>query len=134
MRSPSYRKPADIRDPSPRRTGYSMTPEAVRARTKRLLDDGWSDEIDRRTKLYRGRITARRLRDKAHLKAHRTNSMPWEPSPKLQARIRHHLARGRDVGDIAVREGIMVSLVAQALAQMGGCNVSGPAHSQAATR
>ena len=90
---------------------YSTNQKAIRARIKRLTDDAWADKVNAlRIRQHR----AKRARDLTA--AAKRRATPWptrrpEPNGALVARVKHHLAKGRDVGDIAIRELVMVSVV-----------------------
>lgn len=102
--------PENYTDPLLREIDYSTHPAAVAMRKRRAEDPALQQEDNaKRTKLYRaGRV--QKLRTDAWRRLHQ--------SPVKLERIKHHLSRGRDAGDIAVREGWLVSDVEKLIAQV----------------
>lgn len=88
----------------------SQTPAAIKARLRRLHDPEWAEREDKRHLRAANARKAQRMAKVAASNACLHPSRPWTPSKAMQARVRNHLAKGRDVGDIAVREGIMLSV------------------------
>lgn len=87
----------------------STSPKAIAARARRLLDPAWAEHVNAQRMRYHRAKRARQLAKAAFSRAiPRPSSMG--PSRALVARVEHHLARGRDLGDIAVRERIPLSV------------------------
>ena len=82
----------------------------MRARTKRLLDDALADAENARRRRYHNAKVQERLARLASANASLRPSRPFAPTKAMQQRVLHHLAKGRDVGDIAVRERIKVTV------------------------
>lgn len=82
----------------------------MKARTKRLLDDAIAAAENARRRRYYGAKVQERLARLASANASLRPSRPFAPTKAMQQRVLHHLARGRDVGDIAVRERIKVTV------------------------
>lgn len=80
------------------------------ARTKRLLDDALAAAENARRRRYYGAKVQERLARLASANASLRLSRPFAPTEAMQQRVLHHIAKGRDVADIAVREGIMLSV------------------------
>lgn len=92
---------------------YSQSPQARYIRNRRLVDDEFDQRcLDENLKSYRRRQLKK-------LVTNNTMHATWI-SKTLLDRVKHHLARGRDAGDIAVRERVPVSKVVQAIEQIGG--------------
>lgn len=92
---------------------YSQSPQARYLRQRRLVDDEFDQRcLEENLKSYR----RRRLKE---LATNNTMRATWMRNGFVD-RVRHHLSNGRDVGDIAVREGVPVSRVAAAVEQIGG--------------
>ena len=89
------------------RREYSTKPAAIKARSRYLNDDSYAEaEIARK----RRNDAAKKVRV---LSATRINRISLD-------RLRFHLSKGRDVGDIAIRENVTVSAVQQAIAEIKG--------------
>lgn len=99
---------------------YSTNPKAIAARARRLLDPAWAEHVNAQRTRYHRAKRARQLAQAAISRAvPRPSSMG--PPKALVARVAHHLARGRDVGDIAVRERIMASVAKNIVDQILAC-------------
>lgn len=108
-RIPSPRPPEMDRPPTSPRT-YSTRPKSIRARIKRLLDDAAADAENARRRRHYAAKVQERLARLASANASLRPSRPFVPTKAMQARVLHHLAKGRDVADIAVRERIKVTV------------------------
>lgn len=93
--------------------GFSQTPNAIRLRLKREVDDEFASKMDASNKRCKNRKKARKVasNSKWMVNSHRMETQI--------ARIRHHLSKGRDAADIAVREGWMVSDVVKLIELAG---------------
>ena len=107
--NPSPRPPEMDRPPT-RPRAYSTRPKSIRARIKRLLDDAAADAENARRRRHYAAKVQERLARLASANASLRPSRPFVPAKAMQDRVRRHLARGRDAGDIAIREGIMLSV------------------------
>jgi hypothetical protein len=83
--------------------GFSQTPNAIRIRQKREVDDEFADKMNESKKRFVKKAKTKKVKAKA---AAMLGSIK---APHRISRIKHHLSKGRDVADIAVREGWMVS-------------------------
>jgi hypothetical protein len=94
----------------------SANPDAVRMRLRRLHDDAWRDRTNEqaaaRYRAKRQRALLAAASDRADMTRLR---IAQEPSKALLRRVEHHLSRGRDAGDIAVRERVPLRLVLRAI-------------------
>ena len=88
----------------------SNTPKAIAARLRRLHDPEWAEAQNAARRRYHALKRVRGINDMANRNAGFTPSRLWQPSRLMQDRVRMHLARGRDASDIAMREGIRVSM------------------------
>lgn len=88
----------------------STTPKAIAARLRRLHDPEWAERTNAARRRYYAMARIKDVSDMATRNASLHPSQRWEPTRLMQDRVRNHLARGRDVGDIAIREGIKVSV------------------------
>jgi len=95
------------------RDGFSDKKPAVYSRTKRLLDDGYADRTKASKKKSDNRKRSRKARIEQDTKAKILNLRG-----SLLTRIRFHLGRGRDAGDIAIRENLRTSVVRSAIDQI----------------
>ena len=83
--------------------GFSQTPNAVRIRQKREVDDEFADKMNESKKRSVKKAKAKKVKAKA-------NGLIWAlKAPYRIDRIKHHLSKGRDAADIAVRESWLVS-------------------------
>jgi hypothetical protein len=90
----------------------STTKEAIYHRQRRLLSDAEMDKVSASNKASR---------NKAKLKksAWKFNSSNFSRYSKaLKFRVRHHLSRGRDASDIAIREMVLVSEVQRVIEEI----------------
>jgi hypothetical protein len=95
----------------------SQNPKAKYARDRRLQDDEFANrclQTNRRIHA-RKRLTALAVRASVAADAKLRHG-----AKAFLERLRHHLAKGRDAGDIAIREGIKVSVVVAAMQQIAG--------------
>ncbi len=83
----------------------SSSEGAVRRRDLRLNNDDWAE----RERQSGARNRARRAQNRVTEAAKKRASSEWPKA--VEATVRRHLAKGRDVSDIAVREGLLVSTV-----------------------
>lgn len=98
------------------RDTYSSNPASVAMRTARLLDDAKEAKSSEHTKRSHGKRRTETITKRALA---RTYVLVRRNGDKvMRARIAHHLARGRDAGDIAVREGWMLSEVQRIIATL----------------
>jgi len=105
----------------------SQTPNAIKARLRRLHDPAWAErEAARHLRVSNAR-KASRMAKVAATNASLRPSRPWKPTKAMQDRVRRHLAKGRDVGDIAVREGIMLSVAQRIVQHVRGGHQADPA-------
>ena len=81
----------------------STSKTAVYMRQRRLLSDELEDKANAATKKSQRKAKAKKLVSK--FKASNT----CRNQNALTARVKHHLSKGRDVSDIAIREMVMVS-------------------------
>ena len=88
----------------------SQTPAAIKARLRRLHDPAWAEHEAAQNRKARNSRKAQRMAKVAAANAAMRPSRPWTPTKVMQDRVRHHLAKGRDAADIAMREGIMLSV------------------------
>jgi hypothetical protein len=111
----------------------STNPDAVRARLRRLHDPAWRDRVNAqhmaryRAKRHRALLAA--ASDRADMTRLR---IAQEPSKALLRRVEHHLSRGRDAGDIAVRENVLLSLAQRAVGLIA-CPKPKPTHDSTAS-
>jgi|GEM_PF-4293420 len=84
---------------------YSARPEAIAMRARRLSDDILAGKEAQRLKRHRGRKRIADLTSKARIRLGFTQ----RAEASKQAKVLHHLSRGRDAGDIAVRESWLMS-------------------------
>lgn len=105
----------------------SQTPAAIKARLRRLHDTAWADREAARHLRASNARKEQRMAKVAATNASLRPSRPWTPTKAMQDRVRHHLARGRDAGDIAVREGIMLSVALRIVDHVRGGQVGDPA-------
>ena len=101
---------------------YSTTPKAIASRTARLLSDDLAAKQDAKRKAIYGAKRTETLRHRANEREqtialrHTTRGVAF--AKRFLAKVQHHLSRGRDVGDIAVRENVTVSRVEKAIAEI----------------
>lgn len=81
----------------------STNKRAVKDRQRRLLSDEEQDKANAYTKKSRRKAKAKEL--VAKFEASSIHRVPVG----LASRVRHHLSKGRDASDIAIREMVMVS-------------------------
>ena len=124
-RIPSPRPPEMDRPTTSPRT-YSTRPKSIRARIKRLLDDAAADAENARRRRHYAAKVQERLARLASANASLRPSRPFVPTKAMQARVLHHLAKGRDVADIAVREGIMLSVARRIVDHVRGGQADAP--------
>jgi hypothetical protein len=94
---------------------------------RRLNDPEFSA---RQSELARNKRAERRVTAKASANANNGGInpfRPWKPNKAMQDRVRNHLVKGRDVGDIAVREGIMLSVAQRIVQHVRGGHQADPA-------
>ena len=94
---------------------YSTNPKVVKQRTRLLTDDEFAARQAAYKKRYHARKVAKHVTDQARLRARQGSKTAAEPSKGLRERVLRHHERGRDVGDIAVREGVLASVVERIL-------------------
>lgn len=128
---PSPRPPEMDRPPT-RPRAYSTRREAIRARAKRLLDDAIADAENARRRRYHNAKVQERLARLASANASLRPSRPFVPTKAMQQRVLNHLANGRDVGDIAVRERIKVTVAQRIVDHVRAVQVA--AHAQDSRR
>lgn len=105
----------------------SQTPSAIKARLRRLHDPAWAEREAAQNRKARNSRKAQRMAKVAAANAAMRPSRPWTPTKAMQDRVRNHLDRGRDVADIAVREGIMLSVAQRIVQHVRGGQVDPPA-------
>jgi len=88
----------------------STTPKAIAARLRRLHDPKWAEAQNAARRRYYAAKRVRGINDMANRNASFTPSRQWRPSRVMEDRVRYHLSRGRDAGEIAIRDGIKVSI------------------------
>ena len=101
----------------------STSPAAVYARNRRMRDPEFA-ERDRK-------LANARLRRKVVRKI--LTDAKARIGGRMADRVRLHLSRGRDAGDIAIREGIPVS-VAQKFIEAGSCTPQPTMRNESAPR
>lgn len=89
------------------RDGLLTSPKAVARRVRLLTDDAHADRVNE------SRRRSGQRKKGLLLTLTRTNRISLE-------RLKFHLSRGRDVGDIAIRENVTVSAVRQAISEIKG--------------
>lgn len=105
----------------------SQTPAAIKARLRRIHDTAWAEREAARHRRHLNARKAQRMAKVAAINASLHPSRPFAPTKAMQQRVLHHLAKGRDVGDIAVREGIMLSVAQRIVDHVRGGQVDAPA-------
>lgn len=125
-RIPSPRPPEMDRPPTSPRT-YSTKPKSIRARLKRLHDDAAADAENARRRRYHNAKVQERLARLASANASLRPSRPFVPTKAMQQRVLHHLSKGRDVADIAVRERIKVTVAQRIVDHVRGGQAADPA-------
>lgn len=98
----------------------SMSKAAVYQRERRLImTDAQKARLDatKRARVNKEKAAKCVARASVAYAIHRKNAY-------LQTRVRHHLSKGRDVADIAIREFILVSKVEEIIAQIKGVEVA----------
>ena len=96
---------------------YSTRPEAVASRHRRLIDDAFAKREAESSRRYRGRKRTEKLRRKAAEVGVMRDGGTRLAKAFLQ-RVARHLDRGRDAGDIAVRERVTVSRAQAAIREL----------------
>ena len=94
---------------------YSTTPKAIASRQRRLLDDEAAARDAERSRKANGRkrIVAIRARSEFYTTTRRGEKP--KVSKDFVRRVRWHLSKGRDAGDIATREFARISRVLEAI-------------------
>lgn len=96
----------------------STHPAAVRLRERRLQEDGFAEKMDAYVQQSRRHKRHRELKTLAE---NRLVAKASNRSRKaLLDRIRFHLSKGRDSGDIAIRERLLVSKVQEIITEIQG--------------
>lgn len=90
----------------------SQRPLTKYQRDRLLADDALRDRQNKLQRKYRAKKKESEVSSKATLRVRKSSPKTKEKS------VRHHLARGRDIGDIAVREGWLVSDVQAVIDRM----------------
>lgn len=98
---------------------YSTNPKAAASRTARLLNDDLAARQDAARKARYRRQRAKRLANDTRVReqlrtTHHTGRAITAARAWL-ATVARHLAKGRDAGDIAVRENVRVARVLEAI-------------------
>lgn len=91
----------------------SQTLGAVYMRTKYLTDDEWNEKVRTADKARK-----RLVRNSTILKQRTEAARKVNYSGALSRRIAHHLSRGRDAADIAIRENVPVSIVVKLVEEL----------------
>ena len=107
---------------------YSTHPAAVYARHARLLSDDLAERLDAKNRAAYGAKRADTLRmrakDRERLMTVQNTARGVAFAKRFLDKVQHHLSRGRDAGDIAVRENVRAARVLEAIetlkAQAGG--------------
>lgn len=89
------------------RGGLLTDPKSAARRSRTLTDDAYADRVNEQKRKSEQRKRGRLLT------LTRPNRISLE-------RLKFHLSKGRDVGDIAIRENVTVSAVQQAIAEIKG--------------
>jgi len=96
----------------------SKSKNAVYLRQRRLLDDSFAERAVTNAKAIRNKKAHARIQAEAHSGAKaRFGKAGRTFSASTITRLLYHVTKGRDAGDIAVREHLLVSDVVLALAQ-----------------
>jgi len=90
----------------------STTKEAIYHRHRRLLSDAEMDKVSASNKASRNKAKLK----KAAVKFSSSNYSRY--SKALKFRVKHHLSRGRDASDIAIREMVLVSEVQRVIEEI----------------
>jgi hypothetical protein len=90
----------------------STTKLAIYHRQRRLLSDEIADKVTASNKASRNRAKSKKMAAKFGA------SNLTRVSRVLTSRVKHHLSRGRDVADIAIREMVLVSEVQRAIEEI----------------
>ena len=83
---------------------HSQTYNARYMRTRRLVDDEYAKRINESTRKSKAKRKLKQVKDDSMNRARLMRDA-------FAKRVQFHLSRGRDVGDIAVRENVPVSKV-----------------------
>jgi hypothetical protein len=98
---------------------YSTNPKAVASRTARLLNDDLAARQDAARKARYRRQRAKRIatdtRVREQLRTTQYTGRAVNAAKAWLATVARHLSKGRDVGDIAVRENVRVARVLEAI-------------------
>ena len=92
------------------RDQFSRTPRAVRQRTRRMASDVYNEHVNELSRNSKRRLRVAEVRKNANW-----NHWTTRGAVALE-RVRHHLSRGRDAADIAVRERWLMSYVNELVA------------------
>ena len=90
------------------RTPASKNKYVVNARTKKLLDDAYSDRVIAQGRKSRNKTTGARK-----LKSSKERAAVLDKHGTLYKRIAYHLSKGRSVADIVIRENLPASVVTE---------------------
>ncbi len=98
---------------------YSTHPAAVYARTTRLQRDDVAERLDAKNRAAYGakrtETLRRRAKDRERLMTVQNTARGVAFAKRFLAKVQHHLSKGRDASDIAVRENVRVTRVLEAI-------------------
>jgi hypothetical protein len=92
-----------------------QTPSAVRQRVRLLTNDKASERQAETQKANNDRARMTRIRGAAQTRSKIQGKPAGRFSDGFLARVRFHLSRGRGAADIVVREGVLMSVVLEAV-------------------
>jgi hypothetical protein len=95
-----------------------QTPSAVRQRVRLLTNDKAAERQAETQKANNARARMTRIRGAAQTRSKIQGKPAGRFSDGFLARVRHHLSRGRGAADIVIREGVLMSVVEAAMAQV----------------
>ena len=122
MIEPTDKQPAILSHPI-----RSQSKSAVYFRTRRLVDDEFSERTKAQRLRRDGLKKSAAIKRDAHSAVFGRSKRAFEFSESFLSRIRFHLSKGRDAGDIAIRERMLVSDVVRAISHVHN-PVANPAH------
>jgi len=108
---------------------YSTRPKAVAARLRRLTDDAFADREAETSKRTRARKRIAHLLALAGQRGVVHGGTGVSIAKAFLRRVERHLSRGRDVGDIAIRERVTVRRAAEAVEMVRAGALTPPSQS-----
>lgn len=102
------------------RGGTSQDPRAVALRMRRLHEPDFAERENTRTKLHRRLQVDKVKKARLDIRFNDLTKHTKGADKALTARITHHLSKGRDACDIAIRESILVSRAVAIIASIQG--------------